>query len=65
MQGIKGFIEDARTKKKAYKLMARIVEKYQLENGLQELSQIHSELTSLAEGQNSKQRLRLVKAYVK
>lgn len=50
MQGIKGFIEDARTKKKAYKLMARIVEKYQLENGLQELSQIHSELTSLAEG---------------
>lgn len=45
--------------------MAKIVEKYELENGLQELSQMHSEITSLSGGQNSKQRLRLVKAYVK
>ena len=37
MQGIKSFIQDPRTKKKAYKLMARIVEKFQLENGILEL----------------------------
>ena len=37
MKGIKAFIEDTRTKKRAYKLMARIVEKYELDNGVQEL----------------------------
>lgn len=37
MQGIKGFIQDPRTKKKAYKLMAKIIEKYHLDNGIEEL----------------------------
>jgi len=65
MQGVKVFIEDYRTKKKAYKLMARIVEKHELDNGVQELIQIHQGLTSMVEGQNSKQRLTLIRAYVK
>jgi len=30
MQGIKIFINDFKTKKKAYKLLAKIVEKYEL-----------------------------------
>lgn len=64
MQGIKAFINDFKTKKKAYKLLAKIVEKYELENGISELVQIHQELTPLIEGQTTKQRLRLIKAYV-
>ena len=50
MQGIKIFINDFKTKKKAYKLLARIVERYELEHGIQELVQIHKELTPLIEG---------------
>jgi len=41
MQGIKVFINDFQTKKKAYKLLAKIVEKYELEEGISELVQIH------------------------
>jgi len=37
MQGIKVFLNDFKTKKKAYKLLARIVEKYELQDGLNEL----------------------------
>ena len=64
MQGIKVFIGDFKTKKKAYKLLAKIVEKYELDQGIGELIQIHKELTPLMEGQATKQRLRLVKAYI-
>jgi len=64
MRGIKIFIDDFKTKKKAYKLLAKIVERYELEQGISELVQIHQELTPLAEGQTNKQRLRLIKAYI-
>lgn len=37
MQGIRIFIDDYQTKKKAYKLLAKIVEKYELEEGITEL----------------------------
>jgi len=38
MQGIKVFINDFKTKKKAFKLLARIVEKYELQGGIAELN---------------------------
>jgi hypothetical protein len=50
MQGIKVFISDFKTKKKGYKLLALIVEKYELDQGIGELIQIHKELTPLMEG---------------
>jgi uncharacterized pyridoxamine 5'-phosphate oxidase family protein len=50
MQGIKAFIDNFKTKKKAYKLLARIVERYELDSGISELVQIHQELTPLVEG---------------
>jgi len=64
MQGIKVFLSDFKTKKKAYKLLALIVEKYDLENGISELVEIHTELTPIMEGQATKSRLRLVRAYI-
>jgi hypothetical protein len=54
MKGIKIFINDFKTKKKAYKLLARIVERYELDQGIGELVQIHKELTPLIEGQATK-----------
>jgi hypothetical protein len=65
MSGIKIFLNDFTTKKKAYKLLAKIVENYDLENGIEELNQIHQELTPLVEGHATKQRLRLINAYIK
>jgi hypothetical protein len=65
MQGIKVFINDFKTKKKAFKLLARIVEKYELQGGIEELNQIHQELTPLVEVNATKPRLRLINAYIK
>lgn len=64
MQGIKVFISDYKTKNKAYKLLSLIVKKYELDNGIQDLINIHKELTPLIEGQPTKQRLRLIEAYI-
>jgi hypothetical protein len=64
MKGIKLFINDYKTKKKGYKLLSRIVEKYEVENDICEIIQIHKDLTPFMEGQATKQRLRLVKAYI-
>lgn len=54
MTGIKIFLNDFQTKKKAYKLLAKIVENYDLENGIEELSQIHEEITPMIEGNSTK-----------
>ena len=64
MQGMKDFIKDSRTKKKAYKLLTSLVEKYEFERGIEELIEVHQNLTSMVDGQATKQRLRLIKAYV-
>jgi len=64
MSGIKIFLADIKTKKKGYKLLSLIVSRYTLDQGIQELVQIHQELTPLMEGQSTKPRLRLIKAYV-
>jgi len=64
MAGIKIFINDFRTKKKAFKLLAMIVERYELTQGISELTQIHQELTPLVEGQATKPRLRLINSYI-
>ena len=37
MDGIKIFLQNPRTKKKAYKLLAKVVQKYDLEGGIDEL----------------------------
>ena len=37
MQGIKVFINDFKTKNKAYKLLSLIVKKYELDQGIDEL----------------------------
>lgn len=64
MQGLKVFLKDSKTKNKAYKLLALIVQKYDLDQGIGELVQIHQELTPIMEGQATKARLRLIKAYI-
>ena len=50
MLGLKVFLQDPKTKNKAYKLLALIVQKYDLDQGIQELVQIHTELTPIMEG---------------
>ena len=64
MHGIKIFIQDFKTKKKGYKLLAKIVEKFEIEDNINELVEIDQEVTPLVEAQATKQRLRLIYAYV-
>ena len=59
MKGLKEFIQCHATQKQAYKLLAKIIEKYELEN-LQELVQIQKEINPLLVGQASKQRVMLI-----
>ena len=63
MKGLKEFIQCQATQKQAYKLLAKIIEKYELEN-LEELVQIQKEINPLLVGQASKQRVMLIQSYV-
>ena len=64
MKGLKVFIDCRDTQKQAYKLMAKIIEKYELEN-VGELMQIQKELNPMLMGQASKQRVMLIQSYVR
>jgi hypothetical protein len=59
MKGLKEFISCHGTQKQAYKLLAKIIEKYELVN-LEELVQIQKEINPLLVGQASKQRVMLI-----
>ena len=49
LTGIKALIQDSRTKKKAYKLMAGVVKRFEFDD-IAELSRIHTDLTSMVDG---------------
>jgi len=63
MSGVKVFIADNLTQKRGYKLLARIIEKYELQS-VEELYEIREEITPLMRGQATKQRLQLIKSYI-
>ena len=63
MKGLKVFIDDKQTQKYGYKLLAKIIEKYELTD-INELFTIQRELNPLLKGHANKERLRLIKAYV-
>ena len=56
MSGVKVFVEHNHTQKRGYKLLARVIENYQL-SSIDELFQIKTEITPLMKGSASKQRL--------
>jgi len=49
MRGIKGFIDNPSTQKRGYKILVKVIEKYELEN-IDELFAIQKELTPLMKG---------------
>lgn len=49
MRGIKGFIDNSATQKRGYKILVKVIEKYELEN-IDELFTIQKELTPLMKG---------------
>jgi uncharacterized phage infection (PIP) family protein YhgE len=63
MSGVKVFVEHTHTQKRGYKLLARVIENYQL-SSIDELFQIKTEITPLMKGSASKQRLQLIKSYI-
>jgi hypothetical protein len=63
MQGLKLFIDCPATQKQAYKLLAKIIEKFELHN-VAELGKVQSDLKPLLVGQASKPRVMLIQAYI-
>lgn len=63
MRGVKMFVSDKQTQKKGYKILAKVIEKYELQN-LGELAEIKTEITPMMKGQATKQRLHLIKAFL-
>lgn len=64
MQGIKVFVADIKTRKKAYRLLALVVQNFDLTNGIEELKGIKRDVSPILEGQATKQRLGLIRAYI-
>jgi hypothetical protein len=64
MRGVKIFVDDRVTQKKGYKILTKVVERFDLEN-FDQLLEIKQEITPLMKGQATKQRLQLIHSFVK
>ena len=53
MRGVKIFVEQKATEKKGYKMLAKVIEKFQAES-IQELIEIKDEVTPIMKGQPTK-----------
>jgi hypothetical protein len=49
MRGVKVFVNDKQTQKKGYKILAKVIEKYEVES-IAELSEIKNEITPMMKG---------------
>jgi len=49
MRGVKYLVNDKQTQKKGYKILSRVIERYEVER-VEELSQIKAEITPLMKG---------------
>ncbi len=49
MRGVKYLVNDKQTQKKGYKILSRVIERYEIEC-VEELSQIKTEITPLMKG---------------
>ena len=63
MRGVKLLVNDRQSQKKGYKILAKVIEKYEIEK-IEDLGQIKNEITPLMKGQATKQRLNLIKAFL-
>ena len=63
MQHVKVFADDRSTQKKAYKILAKVVERFEL-TGLDEITEIKETITPLMKGQASKDRVVLINSFI-
>jgi len=64
MRGVKIFVDDKATQKKGYKILTKVVQRFELES-VDELAEIKQEITPMMKGQATKQRLQLIHSFVK
>lgn len=64
MRGVKVFVDDRATQKKGYKILTKVVERFDLES-FDQLVEIKQEITPMMKGQATKQRLQLIHSFVK
>lgn len=64
MRGVKIFVDDRATQKKGYRILTKIIERFDLET-FDQLIEIKQEITPMMKGQATKQRLQLIHSFVK
>ena len=63
MQHVKIFVSDRSTQKKGYKLLTRVIERFEL-NCLDDIKDIKETITPLMLGQANKERINLINAFI-
>ena len=63
MQHVKVFAEDRQTQKKGYKILAKVVERFEL-TGLDDIADIKNTITPIMKGQANKERIVLINSFI-
>ena len=63
MQYVKVFVDDRTTQKKGYKILARVIERFEL-SSLEEIAEIKQTITPMMRGTTNKERITLINAYI-
>ena len=63
MQHVKIFAEDRQTQKKGYKILAKVVERFELQ-GLDDIAEIKQTITPIMKGQANKERIVLINSFI-
>lgn len=63
MQHVKIFAEDRQTQKKGYKILAKVIERFELDS-LDNIVEIKQTITPIMRGQTNKDRINLIKSFI-
>ena len=63
MQHVKVFVEDRQTQKKGYKILARVIERFEL-TSLDDIVEIKQTITPIMKGQANKDRIVLINSFI-
>ena len=63
MPHVKVFVDDRTTQKKGYKILAKVIERFELSN-LDEIAEIKQTITPMMKGQANKERISLIQSFI-
>ena len=64
MQNVKVFTDERQTQKKGYKILAKVIERFEL-HSLDDIAEIKQTITPIMKGQANKERILLIASFVR